>query len=208
MNTVEKTDIAISIMAILLVIVGISTWIFILAHTSKSEEKMTTLSTNKTANISLVKDLSRKSWPDNKVLADLTTTQAILESDLNESLSKNRAKGGSELATQYQNLFGIKAHGSLIPVGTKGVIYLTTTEYVGGKKTSPKEPFLYNFNIEDSIAQHKKLFTESPRYKALLSAKTFEEAAKVVRECGYATDPNYTKELIEVYDKYVKDKTS
>lgn len=166
---------------------------------------MSILSSNKEANIKLVKTLARQSSPDNQILADLTTTQAILESDLLERLPQNRGKGGSDLATKYQNLFGIKP-GSLYAKGTIGVIKLQTTEYIHGLPEKQYQPFLYNKTIEDSIEQHKKLFTSLPRYSKVLAAKTFEEAANAVKAGGYATDPNYVKELEEVYNAYVKDK--
>lgn len=169
------------------------------------EVEMSTLSTNKYTNIRMIKQLQANSFKGNKILQDLTLAQAILESDLMETRPKAGGTGGSQLATKYQNLFGQKP-GKLIPRGTKGVVYLETEEQdKGGRVFRRKEPFLWNESIEDSLQQHEKLFTENERYKNLWQAKSFEEAAKLVRMDGYATDVHYTQLLVNVYNKWIKE---
>lgn len=146
------------------------------------------------ANIQLVQKLASEVYPGNKVLADLTTAQAILESNL----------GGkpSQLALKYNNLFGIKGKGTL------GSVVLTTWEVIKGKKQVVQARFASNKSVEDSLEQRKKLFQNGTkdkptRYFKVLSAQTFEDAAKAVYEAGYATDKNYTNKLILVYNKYL-----
>lgn len=152
---------------------------------------MNKLTNNSKENVALVIEESKKAHPDKPLLAALTATQAILESAL---LSKP-----SQLAMKYNNLFGIKGR------GTEGSVSLMTNEYYNGKMNRVKQPFAHNKDISDSFAQHKKLFERS-RYAKLHDAKTFEDIAKEVRVAGYATDPSYTKLLIDVYNKHVKGK--
>jgi len=146
------------------------------------------------SNLKLVEKLAVDCYGGNKVLADLTVAQAILESNL--------ADKPSLLAYKYNNLFGIKGK------GTKGSIMLPTTEYVKGKKEFVNQSFAWNGTVEDSIEQKKKLFQNGTkdkptRYFKVLSAQTFEAAAQAVYDAGYATDPNYPKKLILIYHKYI-----
>lgn len=148
-------------------------------------------------NIKLVKDIARKLYPnsDQKLLADLTVTQAILEGGL-------RKAPPSSLALKYCNLFGQKP--GYIKKGTAGIVYLMTKEFVKGKEISIQQPFLANKNIEDSFEQHMKLLTELPRYQNLKQAENFEDIARRIQVSGYATDPKYSKLLIEIYEEYIK----
>lgn len=158
---------------------------------------MTQLSLDPEANINLIMDLSKECFPDNSVLADLTAAQAILESRLEDSPP-------SALALKYNNLFGIKGYGTHRP----NYINLPTHEYYRGQWTESDSLFAWNNDIEDSLAQHKQLFEEgtmdSPdRYKNLLTARSFSEAAGMLMTDGYATDPNYQKELLRIYEQYL-----
>jgi flagellum-specific peptidoglycan hydrolase FlgJ len=159
---------------------------------------MSTLSVNNTLNITLIKKLALQTYQGNQVLANLTTAQAILESNLLGSKP-------SQLAFKYNNLFGIKGS------GTKGSVTLMTTEYRNGEKIEEPHQFAWNISVEDSIKQRQNLFehgtSDNPaRYYKVLKATTFEEAAKAVKDAGYATDPTYTKQLINIYNKYLKGK--
>jgi flagellum-specific peptidoglycan hydrolase FlgJ len=152
---------------------------------------MTTLTSDSNSNIKLVISLSNNMYSDNQVLADLTSTQAILEAGLRNSPP-------SELAFKYNNLFGIKG------IGTNGSVLLPTHEYY--PRTGIEEvdqQFAVNASIEDSLAQHKHLL-ELDRYASVLLATTFQDAALQIRLDGYATDPNYTQELIDVWNQYVR----
>ncbi len=160
---------------------------------------MSNLSVDNQLNIKLIQKLATQTYQGNKVLADLTTAQAILESNL-------LGRVPSQLAFKYNNLFGIKGR------GTKGSVTLTTTEYVKSKgKISVPQAFAWNETVEDSIKQRRDLFQNGTRdkpnrYFKVLSAQTFEEAAHAVKEAGYATDENYAKQLIDIYNKYLKGK--
>jgi flagellum-specific peptidoglycan hydrolase FlgJ len=158
------------------------------------------LTNNPKQNIQMVKEQAYQvfaAYPNKQVLANLCTAQAILESGLDGK--------PSGLAKNYNNLFGIKGR------GTAGTINLNTTEYVKGHKEHPDQCFARNKSVKDSIDQYKHLLENgtkdnSKRYAKVLQAKTFGEAAELIREAGYATDPSYTKSLINRYNTWLKPK--
>lgn len=151
-------------------------------------------------NLRIVRQAVKTSFDDYPVLRDLSLAQAILEAGL-------LLPRPSRLALEFSNLFGMKP-GRIIPKGTQkplGIVQMKTTEHVKGKDIVVMQPFLANNDIEDSFKQHEMLFRGLSRYQTLFTAKTFEEAAQAVREAGYATDLAYTKKLISIYTKYIKE---
>ncbi len=131
-------------------------------------------------------------YPGDPVRAELSATQAILES----GLASNR--GPSGLARRANNLFGIKG------TGNAGSITMPTREVVGGRDVMMNEPFAAYLTPEDSLLAHQALM-QRPRYvnAGVGSARTFEEAAQAVARAGYATDPNYAQALIRVRQQFV-----
>lgn len=157
---------------------------------------MSTLTDDKDKNIKIVMNAAKTCYPNNKILAQLMAAQAILESRL--------LGVPSELAKKYNNLFGIKGF------GTAGYVILKTTEYTHNGEEIVNARFASNKSIEDSFEQRKNLIdngtTDNPnRYKNLYNATTFEQAANMIRLDGYATSPTYSQDLIEIYNKYLKD---
>ena len=105
----------------------------------------------------------------------------------------------SSLATKYNNLFGIKGQ------GTAGSVNMLTKEFVDNRMQQMPQRFAKNQSLEDSFTQHKNLM-EHERYKNVLGAKSFEDAAREVSRAGYATDPHYSRSLLSVYNNYLKDR--
>lgn len=157
---------------------------------------MTKLSANdRDQNIATVIELSKECYPNTPILASLVACQAILESGLEKAPP-------SLLALEYCNLFGQKP-GSLVRVGTDGIVALSTKEFVNNEPVTVSATFLKNKEIEDSFEQRKLLFNLD-RYKNLKVVQTFEEAAQEIRLDGYATDISYSTSLIEIYHKYME----
>lgn len=130
-------------------------------------------------------------YPDSKILAAVTVVQAILESNYIGD------PNGSLLARKYNNLFGIKGE------GTAGSVNLSTHEYYDNEMHIMKQPFAVYISVDDCFQAHKALL-DKPRYARVREAGNVEEACQALRDCGYATDPDYPSELMEIYDKYVK----
>lgn len=124
-------------------------------------------------------------WNDNKVMAQLAVTQAVLES----AILKPRISG---LATK-NNLFGIKGK------GTAGESTMSTTEVIKGQMVLLKAGFAMNLTLLDSFEHHKDLLTRLTRYKDTINSKTIKQACENMGDSGYATDPQYGRKLYNVY---------
>ncbi|MCX8129447.1 MAG: glycoside hydrolase family 73 protein [Clostridia bacterium] len=137
--------------------------------------------------IELVKDGAIKAFNKYKVLPSLTLAQAILESNY----------GQSGLSKRCFNLFGIK--------WKEGCGYdfeeFDTKECYRGEWTTVKARFRKYKSYDESIEDHAVFLTKT-RYKPVLIAKDYKEAAIQVQKCGYATDPKYSDKLISLIEKY------
>lgn len=125
------------------------------------------------------------------VLPSIIIGQAILESNW----------GQSTLASEYNNLFGIKAYGD------QKKINLETQEYVNEIWVTIQGDFKVYDTWEESMDDHTKLFingvTWNPRlYESVLLASDYSEAAQALQEAGYATDPTYAEKVINVIETY------
>jgi len=136
-------------------------------------------------NIRAVAQAATNVFGNNSVLRDLSVAQAVLESGLTGK--------PSALATQYNNLYGIKGH------GTAGSAVMRTREVSGaGASYYTNAGFAANHSLEDSVAQHAELMGRT-RYQGVMTAKSLEEAAIAVQRAGYATDPQYAAKLIAIH---------
>lgn len=151
---------------------------------------MLTLTNDLKSNILTLREGCKAVYKDNQILTDLTICQAILESRLQGTPSKLALPPNN-------NLFGIKG------VGTAGYVLLPTKEYTTHGWITVDQRFAKNKSIEDSIRQHSELLSRS-RYERVRNSKTFSEAAKMLYKCGYATDPEYPKKLIYIYERLLK----
>jgi len=159
-------------------------------YVAKHLESCDTLTLHPKHNLYCIKVKARDTIR-NPILADLVIAQAILESNL----------GGkpSGLALKGNNLFGIKGK------GTCGSIKMQTWEVIRGKKVTVMADFAKFCTLEDGLQKRKAMF-DLPRYKNLYQATSFEDAANRIRKSGYATDPAYSKKLVEIYNEYIKNK--
>ena len=151
---------------------------------------MTQLTPNLADNLAILREIVKETYPESTIMQDLCLAQAILESRLLEAPS-------SLAMSPNNNLFGIKGQ------GTAGTVYLWTHEWIKGKEIQIKAGFAKNLSLNDSIAQHRHIM-ELDRYKRVWESKTFEDAANMIRICGYATDPEYSKSLIVIYNQHIK----
>lgn len=144
--------------------------------------------------INKISPLAQKAWKTDKILPSLTIAQAILESDW----------GRSELATQANALFGIKAHTD--PTHKK-TYTKTTWEYSNGKYIQIEAKFKAYDSWEESIRDRSKYLANRyiggvHIYKDLIGETNYKRACEKIYKAGYATDPNYPKKLIDIIEKY------
>ncbi len=95
------------------------------------------------------------------------------------------------------NVFGIKAGANW-----KGrVAEVTTTEYVDGQPQKVRARFRAYGSYEEACADYARLLTNNPRYSAVVSASSADEAAHGLQRAGYATDPAYGHKLVQIMKK-------
>jgi mannosyl-glycoprotein endo-beta-N-acetylglucosaminidase len=106
--------------------------------------------------------------------------------------------GKGELAIESKNHFGIKCK----DYWTGPTYYIEDDDYQNGKLV--KSCFRAYENVEASYIDHTNFLLESERYKDLFTyPKTdYRRWAKGLKECGYATDPNYAEKLVRIIEKY------
>ena len=148
------------------------------------------LSSDRNERIQQVVDAAKRTYPDQPHMAKLAAAQALLESGIASQ------KGPSGLAKNHNNLFGIKGS------GTAGSVNMRTGEHLNGRDVTINAGFAKNNTVEDSFAQHKNLMSK-PRYRKVLQAQSFEQAAHEVKAAGYATAPNYSQALRDVYNTHL-----
>jgi hypothetical protein len=140
--------------------------------------------------INKVKDGAINTMNKYGVLASLTIAQSILESGW----------GGTALANSANNLFGIKRHGS------DKYVTMPTREYnEDGSSYMIQAEFRAYESWDESISDHGKFFVDNPRYHNLLGLTDYKKVCNLVREDGYATDPNYGNLLIDLVERYKLD---
>lgn len=126
-------------------------------------------------------ELARRQQKEHGIPASITLAQGLLES---------RA-GQSTLAASGNNHFGIKCHSTW------------TGETMLRSDDAPDECFRVYATAEESFRDHS-LFLHGRRYSRLFDLDPSDYAgwATGLRECGYATDPNYGYKLISIIELY------
>ena len=129
------------------------------------------------------------------VPASVTIAQAIEES----------AWGGSSLAADDHNLFGIKG------TGPAGSVSLPTSEYLNGQWVTTDAAFRVYHNVAESISDHAELLATSGYYTRAMADRAIPDAFANDLTGVYATDPDYGANLIalmKLYNLYRFDTTT
>lgn len=130
--------------------------------------------------------IATKYSEDYGLYASVTLAQAAIESDY----------GRSELATTYNNYFGIKAHGNNQSVSLK------TTEYEDGKEVTITDGFSVYPSADRCFLDYARLLGLGSTYASVRQASSPQEAAWAVQTSGYATDPSYAEKIISIINEY------
>lgn len=141
------------------------------------------------------------------ILPSIVAGQMILESGFCRS----------ELALQGNNCFGMKRglSANSWPNSTWdgiSILVLPTKEQnAAGTEQTVMAAFRKYNSIEESIADHNAYLLGAKngkrmRYEGLTRAADYEEAARIIKQGGYATDIQYVEKLCNVIKKYDLDK--
>lgn len=139
-----------------------------------------------------------KDMKKSKILASITTAQAILESGW----------GKSELAKKAKNLFGIKSNNAW-----NGETYtVVSKEEVNGKLVDKTSKFRKYNSWAESIADHsdylctRSLDGKTKLYKKVVGETDYKIAAKELQKAGYSTYSSYASQLCDLIERYSLDK--
>ena len=95
------------------------------------------------------------------------------------------------------NLFGIKANHQW--QGEKAVV--DTLEFVNQVPEKQRAAFRAYPSFEDSMRDYAQFVQSNPRYQnAVQSKDNPQQYFSELQQAGYATDPNYAKKVMSVYD--------
>ena len=131
--------------------------------------------------INQYKDLAIEQMLRYHIPASITLAQGLFES----------SAGRSVLATQGNNHFGIKCHNWTGP-----------TQYHDDDARG--ECFRVYKDARDSYEDHSKFLARQPRYARLfeLGQLNYKGWAQGLKQCGYATNPQYANKLIQIIELY------
>ena len=125
-------------------------------------------------------------WKEYGVLPSVTAAQAILESGW----------GQSALATEANNLFGIK--GSY----NGQYVIMSTAEYGSGGYYYVNAEFRKYPSFYESIVDHGYFLYSNSRYSNLLHQTSYATVTSLLQSDGYATSPTYASSLNNVITTY------
>lgn len=131
--------------------------------------------------INQYKDLAIEQMLRYRIPASITLAQGLFES----------AAGRSDLVRQGNNHFGIKCHDWTGP-----------TQYHDDDARG--ECFRVYRDARDSYEDHSKFLARQPRYARLfeLGQRDYKGWARGLKQCGYATNPQYANKLIQIIELY------
>lgn len=150
---------------------------------SGSSSGSSNISESHQAFIDKISEAAVEDYKESGILPSITIAQAILES-------------GWGVSDIHNNLFGIKAGSSW--TGAKSLEW--THETVNGQRIQVQAWFRNYDSYLDSIKDHSRILWYS-RYENLHGEKDYRLAAKYLQFDGYATDPTYAEQLIDVIEK-------
>ena len=132
--------------------------------------------------INQYKDLAIEQMLRYRIPASITLAQGLFES----------AAGRSDLVRQGNNHFGIKCH----------------TSWMGPKQyhddDARGECFRVYSDAKESYEDHSQFLARQSRYAILfnLSTSDYKGWARGLKQCGYATNPQYANKLIQIIELY------
>ena len=152
--------------------------------------------------IQCVGELCTADMKKSGILASVSIAQFILESGY----------GKSTLAQMVNNCFGMKCSlsGNTWPGsswdGESGYTK-ETKEFVNGTYITVAANFRAYPNVETSIADHSAYLAGAMkngklRYAGLVGEKDYRKAVQLIKDGGYATDPEYVDKVCNIIEKY------
>lgn len=137
-------------------------------------------------------------WPTINKVGDEVGMSDIIKQVCLAQACLETGYGSSSLMVKAHALFGIKATKSW-----KGKVYSSKTREVYNSILQTVSAVFRAYDtVSDSVRDYFKLIS-GKRYSKALTAKTVEDAIKIIASSGYATDPSYSDKVIKIYKDYI-----
>ena len=158
----------------------------------------------------LLVDLATDAWPDDHRRAFLSRiapaalnsgrTQQLPPSIIMAQAIQESGWGRSRLATQHNNLFGVKA------TGAQSSVALPTLEHGPKGVHIVRARFRSYEDMGESLAHHSKLLATDIRYASAMSHRQNWRAFLSEMAPTYASDPMYTARITQLVETYKLDR--
>jgi len=137
-------------------------------------------------------------WPTINKVGDEVGMSDIIKQVCLAQACLETGYGSSDLMVKAHALFGIKA-----TKAWKGKVYSSKTrEVYNSIEQTVSAVFRAYDTVADSVRDYFKLIS-GKRYAKALTAKTMREAITIIANAGYATDPNYSLNVIDIYNQHI-----
>ncbi len=104
------------------------------------------------------------------------------------------------MANNYFGIKGSKKH-QTNKFWDGRIVVKDTIENINNTNIKIKDGFRVYDSFEMSVKDRNRLL-QTKHYAMVLTANTPEEQAQYIKDCGYATDPDYPKKLIWIIKKF------
>lgn len=124
------------------------------------------------------------------IYASVSLAQAALETGWLQFLPHDIHSGQNSY-----NIYGIKG------AGPAGSVECYTQEWQNGAYVTILAQFAAYHSYLESMAAHAQLLLTT-RYKPVIDAGNPYDACYALQDCGYATDPTYASQLVQLIQQY------
>lgn len=137
--------------------------------------------------IEMLGKYAHQDMQESGILASVTVAQALLESGW----------GKSQLSATYNNYFGIKKGSGW----TGPTVTMPTKEVINGQTITIKAEFRVYDSPLESLKNHSSILSNS-RYSGVKGETDYRKAITIIKNGGYATDPNYVNKICQIIEQY------
>ncbi len=123
-------------------------------------------------------------------------TSVLIGQAINESSGGKYTPKDSKTGKESYNLFGVKG------TGTAGSVQSISPEYENGTKVYKTSSFQAYNNYGESLEAYAKFLTGNDRYASALKKNDGYSVIQGIASSGYATNPNYAREVMNHMDYY------
>ncbi|WP_394779085.1 glycoside hydrolase family 73 protein [Undibacterium sp.] len=134
--------------------------------------------------VAAIAPAARVSMAKTKIPASFVIAEGALESGW----------GGSQLAANARNLFGVKAD----PAWKGDVLTMNTREFLKGQWVMVPARWRKYPDWQSCIDDHAAFLLGNPRYRPAFAFTDAASFTRAIATAGYATDPTYADKILSI----------